>query len=166
MRFPAYSHTKAKPASSARPVSILETVAAIQDAQRNIRYVTGILADNDSHTDADVERAALAIHFAAMFLADTMPSVELVMTNRPPTTFDVMRMIYAQLIHGLSYKGTYRNCLNPECRKLFTPKEMGRPADALYHSPECQTRAKYLRYRERQGRRQKEEQKTRRSAKS
>ena len=53
---------------------------------------------------------------------------------------------FAQLARGLLNNEAYRVCENPECGRLFTPREMGRRLDTKYCRPECQERAKRLRY--------------------
>ena len=54
--------------------------------------------------------------------------------------------VLAQLARGLLNNEAYRACANPECGRLFTPKEMGRRLDTKYCCSECQERAKRLRY--------------------
>ena len=39
----------------------------------------------------------------------------------------------------------YRFCQNPECRRLFTPREYNRRIDSKYCCEDCQVKAKYLR---------------------
>lgn len=65
------------------------------------------------------------------------------MSSRP---IGLMTAAYTQLARGLLSNEAYRTCHNPECKKLFTPRDKNRRSDTAYCSAECQERAKRIRY--------------------
>jgi hypothetical protein len=57
----------------------------------------------------------------------------------------LMQYLFISLAKGVMLNNAFRFCQNPECGRLFTPKEYDRRADSRYCSEDCQIKAKYLR---------------------
>ena len=128
-------------------VSFREAIATVLDAQRAIRDSTRVLRDDlPSMTNREVANAKVAVDYAAKVLNLDCPSIRLVVEGSPERPTSLMRAVFAQLACGLLTNEAYRTCSNPECGKLFTPRDVGRRLDTRYCSAECQERAKRLRY--------------------
>ena len=102
-------------------------------------------------TKREVAVAKKSSEYVAQFLSSLFPSIELVAIdgsgkNSRPNASDLITAVFAQLARGLLNNEAYRVCANPECGRLFTPKEMGRRLDTKYCCSECQERAKRLSY--------------------
>lgn len=128
-------------------VTFHEAIATILDAQRAIRDSTRILRDElPLITNREAANAKIAVDYIAMVLNQEFPSIQLIIEDAPEQPTSLIHAVFAQLAHGLLNNDAYRLCANPECRKLFTPRDLGRRTDTKYCSSECQERAKRLRY--------------------
>jgi len=128
-------------------VTFHEAIATVMDVQRAIRDSTRVLRDDlPPMTNREVADAMLAVDYVAMMLNRAFPSIRLVIVGAPDQPTDLITAVLAQLARGLLNNEAYRVCANPECGKLFTPRDMGRRLDTKYCSSTCQERAKRLRY--------------------
>ena len=133
-------------------VSFQEAIFAVLDAQDAIRNTTRVLRDDlPVMTRREAGLAKISSEYIAHFLPNLFPSIELVAvdddgTNSHSNASDLITAVFAQLARGLLNNEAYRLCANPECGRLFTPREMKRRLDTKYCCPECQERAKRLRY--------------------
>lgn len=133
-------------------VSFQEAIFAVFDAQEAIRNTTRVLRDDlPTMTKREVAVAKISSEYVAHFLPSLFPSIELVAIddagkNSHSNVSDLITAVFAQLARGLLNNEAYRVCANPECNRLFTPREMGRRLDTKYCCSECQERAKRLRY--------------------
>ena len=133
-------------------VSFQEAIFAVLDAQEAIRNTTRVLRDDlPAMTKREAGLAKISSEYVAHFLPNLFPSIELVIiddagNNSHSNVCDLITAVFAQLARGLLNNEAYRACANPECGRLFTPREMGRRLDTKYCCSECQERAKRLRY--------------------
>ena len=128
-------------------VTFREAIATVLDAQRAIRDSTRVLRDDlPPMTNLEAADAKIAVDYIAMILNQEFPSIQLVVEDAPEQPTSLIRAVFAQLARGLLNNEAYRLCANPECCKLFTPRDLGRRIDTRYCSSECQKRAKRLRY--------------------
>ncbi len=133
-------------------VSFQEAIFAVLDAQEAIRNTTRVLRDDlPVMTKREAGLAKISSEYIDHFLQTLFPSIELVSINDDGTNShsyvsDLITAVFAQLARGLLNNEAYRLCSNPECGRLFTPREMRRRLDTKYCSSECQERAKRLRY--------------------
>lgn len=133
-------------------VSFQEAIFAVLDAQEAIRNTTRVLRDDlPAMTKREAALAKLSSEYVAHFLPNLFPSIELVVIdnagkNSHSNVCDLITAVFAQLARGLLNNEAYRVCANPECGRLFTPREMRRRLDTKYCCSECQERAKRLRY--------------------
>ena len=128
-------------------VTFREAIATVLDAQRAIRDSTRVLRDDlPPMTNLEAADAKIAVDYVAMVLNQEFPSIQLVVEGAPERPTSLIRAVFAQLARGLLNNEAYRICANPECGKLFTPRDLGRRIDTKYCSSECQERAKRLRY--------------------
>ncbi len=128
-------------------VSFREAIFAVVDAQWAIRSCTRALRkDLGPMTRREVIEALAAVEYVSHFLSSAFPTISLVIGEPKPTVCDLITATFAQLARGLLNNEAYRTCHNPECARVFTPREMGRRQDTLYCCPECQERAKRLRH--------------------
>lgn len=128
-------------------VSFREAIAAVEDAQWAIRATTRVLRkDLPSMTRKEAAEAKWASEYVTKFLPKAFPSLELVVADNQKRTCDLITAVFVQLARGLLNNNAYRLCANPECSRLFTPRDMGRRLDSCYCSSECQERAKRLRH--------------------
>ena len=133
-------------------VSFQEAICAVLDAQEAIRNTTRVLRDDlPAMTRREAALAKISSEYISQFLPALFPSIELVAVDGEgrsshSTMSDLITAVFAQLARGLLNNEAYRVCENPECGRLFTPREMGRRLDTKYCRPECQERAKRLRY--------------------
>lgn len=139
-------------ASKLGAVSFLEAIAAVLDTQEAIRATTRVLRDDlPTMTKREAGLAKIYSEHVARFLPNLFPSIELVAIDDSGNTShsdvsDLITAVFAQLARGLLNNEAYRVCKNPECGRLFTPREMMRRLDTSYCCSECQERAKRLRY--------------------
>ncbi|MCR4869837.1 MAG: hypothetical protein K5859_00900 [Atopobiaceae bacterium] len=139
-------------ASKLGAVSFLEAIAAVLDAQQAIRDTTRVLRDDlPTMTKREAGLAKISSEYVARFLPYLFPSIELVAINEEgkdshSDVSDLITAVFAQLARGLLNNEAFRVCRNPECGRLFTPREMMRRMDTSYCCSECQERAKRLRY--------------------
>lgn len=125
----------------------LRHMFSLWDAQRAIRDSTRVLRDDlPPMTTLEAADAKIAVDYIAMILNQEFPSIQLVVEDAPEQPTSLIRAVFAQLARGLLSNEAYRLCANPECCKLFTPRDLGRRIDTRYCSSECQERAKRLRY--------------------
>ena len=133
-------------------VSFQEAIFAVLDAQEAIRNTTRVLRDDlPVMTKREAALAKISSEYVAHFLPNLFPSIELVAVdddgvNSHSNVSDLITAVFAQLARGLLNNEAYRVCSNPECGRLFTPREMRRRLDTKYCCSECQERAKRLRY--------------------
>lgn len=128
-------------------VTFREAIATVLDAQRAIRDSTRVLRDDlPPMINLEVADAKIAVDYIGMILNQEFPSIQLVVEGAPEQPTSLIRAVFAQLARGLLSNEAYRLCANPECGRLFTPRELGRRVDTKYCSSECQERAKRLRY--------------------
>lgn len=133
-------------------VSFQEAIFAVLDAQAAIRNTTRVLRDDlPTMTKREAALAKISSEYVGHFLPNLFPSIELVTIDDKgkdshSNVSDLITAVFAQLARGLLNNEAYRVCANPECNRLFTPREMGRRLDTKYCCPECQERAKRLRY--------------------
>lgn len=128
-------------------VSFREAIFAVVDAQNAIKDLMKILSKGEEPiTKREAGYAKLSSEYVTPILAQVVPPLELVVEGQPPHVYDLMNAVYIQLARGLLNNEAYRECANPECKRIFTPKEMGRRLDTQYCCSECQERAKRLRY--------------------
>ena len=128
-------------------VSFREAIATVLDVQRAIRDSTRVLRDDlPPMTKREAADAKFAVDYVARMLNGVFPSIQLVVEGSPEQPVGLIQAVLAQLARGLLNNEAYRRCANPECGGLFTPRERGRRLDTTYCCPECQERAKRLRY--------------------
>lgn len=128
-------------------VTFREAIATVLNAQRAIRDSTRVLRDDlPPMTNREAADAKIAVDYIAMILNQEFPSIQLVIEGAPEQPTSLIRALFAQLARGLLNNDAYRMCKNPECCKLFTPRDLNRRADTMYCSSDCQERAKRLRY--------------------
>ncbi len=128
-------------------VTFREAIATVLDAQRAIRDTTRVLRDDlPPMTNMEAADAKIAVDYVAMILNQEFPSIQLVVEGAPEQPTSLIRAVFTQLARGLLNNDAYRLCANPECARLFTPRDLGRRVDTKYCSSECQERAKRLRY--------------------
>ena len=134
-------------------VSFREAVAAVIDAQNAIRALIRVLQDDRPvMTVKELTDAKSASDYVSRFLPRVFPSLELLAVDEKTGATshsmecDLITSVFAQLARGLLNNEAYRVCANPECGRLFTPREMGRRLDTKYCCSACQERAKRLRY--------------------
>lgn len=128
-------------------VSFREAIATVLDAQRAIRDATRVLREDlPPMTNREAADARFAVDYVALMLNGVFPCVQLTVEGSPEQPKSLIRAVLAQLARGLLNNEAYRICANPECGRLFTPREVGRRLDTTYCCSECQERAKRLRY--------------------
>jgi len=127
--------------------SVSEVAEAVCDAQVAILAITNALREGYSDEDwkNDKELVRESVRYCNAVLTGSVTPVDLVEDGDRTGICTLMQYIFIGLARGIMLNNTYRNCQNPTCRRLFTPKEFGRRADARYCSEECQVRAKYQR---------------------
>ena len=130
-------------------ISFQETISAVLDTQNMIKNTIRVLRDDlPKVTKRELFYAAEDTSWLAQLLPNTMPIIQLVKegVDFSNHAINLMDAIHLQLARGLVSNAAYRTCQNPECQRLFTPVEMRRRLDTKYCCPECQERAKRLRY--------------------
>ena len=128
-------------------VSFREAIAAVLDTQNVIRATTRVLREDlGPMTVRELIAAKEASEYLAAILAHVIPSIELVPSGAAERSCGLLPAVLCQLARGLLNNDAYRICANPECGRLFTPRDMDRRLDTKYCSKECQERAKRLRY--------------------
>ena len=129
-------------------VSFREAISAVLDAQDAVRSLIRVLRkDLGILSKRELYQAKTAASYVALFLPRCHPSIDLVVTGTQENrACDLIDGIFTQLARGLLTNDAYRACANPECGRIFTPREMNRRLDTQYCSSACQERAKRLRY--------------------
>lgn len=129
-------------------VSFREAIAATQDAQSVVRDLLRVRREDLGQlTVRETGLATIAAEYISIMLGKAIPAIQLVVEgNVHQRTYSLLDGVFIQLAHGLLNNDSYRICCNPECGRIFTPREMNRRLDTKYCCSECQERAKYLRY--------------------
>lgn len=127
--------------------SIEEVSEAVCDAQVAIRAITAPL--RDGYTDSDWQHDKKLVHESIRYcnatLAGSVDPVDIIEDGDRDGVCTLMQYLFICLAKGVMLNNAYRFCQNPECGRLFTPKELGRRVDSKYCCEECQVRAKYHR---------------------
>ena len=127
--------------------SVEEVAEAVCDAQVAIRAVTRIL-END-YTESEWEHDKRLVHESVRYcnavLSGSIDPVDIIEGGGRDGVCTLMQYLFICLVKGIMLNNAYRFCQNPDCRRLFTPREYGRRADSRYCCDECQIKAKYLR---------------------
>ncbi len=127
--------------------SVEEVAEAVCDAQVAIRAITNTL--HDGYTDADWRddrRLVLeSVRYCNAVLSGSVTPVDIIEHGDRDGVCTLMQYLFISLAKGVMLNNAYRFCQNPECGRLFTPKEYDRRSDSRYCSEDCQVRAKYLR---------------------
>lgn len=129
-------------------VSFREAIATVLDAQGVVRSLLRVQQETSNPmTTLEVLRAKDAAEYLSIILGKTVPSIRLIAGSPKGERFyDLIDGIFIQLARGLLNNNVYRICANPECGRMFTPREMNRRLDTKYCCSACQERAKHLRY--------------------
>lgn len=127
--------------------SVEEVAEAVCDAQVAIRAITNTL--RDGYTDFDWRRDRKLVRecmrYCNAVLKGSVTPVDIIEEGNRDGICTLMQYLFISLAKGVMLNNAFRFCQNPECRRLFTPKENNRRADSKYCSEDCQIRAKYLR---------------------
>ncbi len=127
--------------------SVEEVAEAVCDAQVAIRAISGTLSENYTLFDWKSDRRLVleCVRYCNAVLAGSVSAVDIVEDGNRDGVCTLMQYLFISLAKGVMLNNAYRYCQNPECGRLFTPKEYDRRSDSKYCSEECQVRAKYLR---------------------
>lgn len=127
--------------------SIEEVAEAVCHAQIAITAITDCLREdfNDKawHTRKDL--VINSLHYCNAAIQGTVVPVDLIDENDNTGICTIMQYLFICMAKGIMRNETYRNCQNPDCKRLFTPAECNRRSDSKYCSQECQIKAKHLR---------------------
>lgn len=127
--------------------SVEEVAEAVCDAQVAIRAITNTLRNDYSEEDwqRDRELVLESVRYCNAVLAGSVTPVDVIVDGSREGVCTLMQYLFISLAKGVMLNNAYRTCQNPECARIFSPKEYGRRMDSKYCSEECQVRAKYLR---------------------
>jgi len=136
--------------------SLQEVAHTVMDAQWIILATTKLLMPGPVSREEKID-AIIACTFMSNIISKACSPISLVLHDIDYETprYDLMTAVYIQLSRALLHNEEYRYCKNPECNRLFTPKEftrmnfnskeVTRRSDSQYCQSSCQERAKYLR---------------------
>lgn len=127
--------------------SVEEVAEAVCDAQVAIRAITGTLRDDYTEQEWKSERRLVreSVRYCNAVLGGAVNPVDIIEDGYRDGICTLMQYLFINLSKGVMLNNAYRFCQNPECGRLFTPKEYGRRADSKYCCEACQVKAKYLR---------------------
>ena len=127
--------------------SVEEVAEAVCDAQVAIRAITNTLRDGYTDTDWKNDRRLVleCMRYCNAVLAGSVTPVDIIEEGDRNGVCTLMQYLFISLAKGVMLNNAFRFCQNPECGRLFTPKEYDRRADSRYCSEDCQIKAKYLR---------------------
>ena len=127
--------------------TVEEVAEAVCDAQVAIRAITRTLREDYTDEKWKQDRVLVkeSVQYCNAVLTGAVDPVAIIEGGDREGTCSLMQHLFINLVKGVMLNNTYRFCQNPECGRLYTPKEYGRRADSKYCSEECQVRAKYLR---------------------
>lgn len=127
--------------------SVEEVAEAVCDAQVAIRAVTGTLRDDYTEDDwrSDKRLVRESVRYCNAVLAGSVDPVDIIEDGDRDGVCTLMQYLFICLAKGVMLNNAYRFCQNPECRRLFTPREFNRRVDSKYCCEDCQIKAKYLR---------------------
>ena len=120
---------------------------AVCDAQVAIRAITGTLregyTEDEWHGDRRLVRES--VRYCNAVLAGSVDPVDIIEDGDRDGVCTLMQYLFISLAKGVMLNNAYRFCQNPDCRRLFTPREYNRRVDSKYCCEDCQIKAKYLR---------------------
>jgi hypothetical protein len=127
--------------------AVEEVSEAVCHAQIAITAITDCLRDDFTDGDWSTRRRLVmqSIRYVNSSIQSSVLPLDVIEDDDRTGTCTLMQYLFINMARGVMRNGTYRNCQNLNCRKLFTPEEYGRRADSRYCSPECQVKAKYQR---------------------
>lgn len=127
--------------------SVEEVAEAVCHAQIAITAITDCLKDGFTEEDWHSRRELIknAIRYCNSSIQSTVLPLDLIEDDDRSGVCTIMQYLFISMARGVMRNDVYRNCQNPECRRLFTPAESNRRADARYCSAECQIKAKHQR---------------------
>ncbi|MDD5893907.1 MAG: hypothetical protein PUC67_06140 [Coriobacteriaceae bacterium] len=127
--------------------SVEEVAEAVCDAQVAIRAITGTLregyTEDEWHGDRRLVRES--VRYCNAVLAGSVDPVDIIEDGDRDGVCTLMQYLFISLAKGVMLNNAYRFCQNPDCRRLFTPREYNRRVDSKYCCEDCQIKAKYLR---------------------
>ncbi|MBQ9069027.1 MAG: hypothetical protein IJ131_08210 [Eggerthellaceae bacterium] len=127
--------------------SVEEVAEAVCDAQVAIRAITGTLYDDYTEDDwrKDKKLVRESVRYCNAVLAGSVDPVDIIEDGDRGGVCTLMQYLFICLAKGVMLNNAYRFCQNPDCRRLFTPREYNRRVDSKYCCEDCQVKAKYLR---------------------
>lgn len=127
--------------------SVEEVAEAVCDAQVAIRAITGTLRDDYTEDDwrRDKRLVRESVRYCNAVLSGSVDPVDIIEDGDRDGVCTLMQYLFICLAKGVMLNNAYRFCQNPECRRLFTPREYNRRVDSKYCCEDCQVKAKYLR---------------------
>ncbi len=127
--------------------SLDEVAEAVCDAQVAIRAMTGTLQDGYTEQEwlHDKELVRESVRYCNAMLGGSVDPIDIVEDGDRDGVCTLMQYLFICLAKGVMLNNAYRFCQNPECGRLFTPREYNRRADSKYCCESCQVKAKYLR---------------------
>lgn len=127
--------------------SVEEVAEAVCDAQVAIRAVTRILEDGYTEREWEHDKRLVreSVRYCNAVLGGSIDPVDIIEDSDRDGVCTLMQYLFICLAKGIMLNNAYRFCQNPDCKRLFTPREYGRRADSRYCCDECQIKAKYLR---------------------
>ena len=127
--------------------SVEEVAEAVCDAQVAIRAITSTLQDSYTEQEwlCDKELVHESVRYCNAVLSGSVDPVDIIEDDNRDGVCTLMQYLFICLAKGVMLNNAYRFCQNPECRRLFTPREYNRRVDSKYCCEDCQVKAKYQR---------------------
>lgn len=127
--------------------SVEEVAEAVCDAQVAIRAIAGTLREGYSAEEWKRDRRLVleCVRYCNAVLTGAVTPVDVIEEDDRDGVCTLMQYLFISLAKGVMLNNAFRFCQNPDCGRLFTPKEYGRRVDSKYCCEECQIKAKYLR---------------------
>ena len=144
------SRNKRRPGIDVVPchvASVEEVAEAVCDAQVAIRAITSTLQDSYTEQEwlCDKKLVHESVRYCNAVLSGSVDPVDIIEDGNRDGICTLMQYLFICLAKGVMLNNAYRFCQNPECRRLFTPREYNRRVDSKYCCEDCQVKAKYLR---------------------
>ena len=127
--------------------SVEEVAEAVCHAQIAITAITDCLRDDFGDDDWHSRKPLVenSLRYCNASIQGTVVPIDLIEVGNNFGTCTLMQYLFICMVQGSICNETYRNCQNPDCRRLFTPEQFNRRADSRYCSQECQVKAKHIR---------------------
>lgn len=127
--------------------SFEEVAEAVCDAQVAIRAITRTLKDDYTEREWQCDKKLVreSVRYSNAVLGGSIDPIDIIEGNNRDGVCTLMQYLFICLAKGIMLNNAYRFCQNPDCKRLFTPREYNRRVDSRYCCDECQIKAKYLR---------------------